>query len=259
MRFETTDLVIKYPGQNRPALNGVNMSAPSGNFYAVLGPNGSGKSTLMKGLLGIAKADQGRALIAERNVSNWDRKALARVIGVVSQSETVSFPITVREMVGMGRYPHLGPLEGEGSEDKVAIHEALEVCDVTHLVNRDLSTLSGGELQRVRIARALAQEPMALVLDEPTSSLDIKHAMEILELLKQSVASGLTVILTTHGLDLAARFSDRMLLLSEGQVAAEGTPDEVVNEETLADVYGWPVKVEWEPTTGSPRVTPLRS
>ena len=259
MRFETTDLVIKYPGQNRPALNGVNMSAPSGNFYAVLGPNGSGKSTLMKGLLGIAKADQGRALIAERNVSNWDRKALARVIGVVSQSETVSFPITVREMVGMGRYPHLGPLEGEGSEDKVAVHEALEVCDVTHLVNRDLSTLSGGELQRVRIARALAQEPMALVLDEPTSSLDIKHAMEILELLKQSVASGLTVILTTHGLDLAARFSDRMLLLSEGQVAAEGTPDEVVNEETLADVYGWPVKVEWEPTTGSPRVTPLRS
>ncbi|GIT50022.1 MAG: iron ABC transporter ATP-binding protein [Gemmatimonadota bacterium] len=259
MRFETTDLVIKYPGQNRPALNGVNMSAPSGNFYAVLGPNGSGKSTLMKGLLGIAKADQGRVLIAERNVSNWDRKALARVVGVVSQSETVSFPITVREMVGMGRYPHLGPLEGEGSEDKVAVHEALEVCDVTHLVNRDLSTLSGGELQRVRIARALAQEPMALILDEPTSSLDIKHAMEILELLKQSVASGLTVILTTHGLDLAARFSDRMLLLSEGQVAAEGTPDEVVNEETLADVYGWPVKVEWEPTTGSPRVTPLRS
>ena len=259
MRFETTDLVIKYPGQNRPALNGVNMSAPSGNFYAVLGPNGSGKSTLMKGLLGIAKADQGRVLIAERNVSNWDRKALARVVGVVSQSETVSFPITVREMVGMGRYPHLGPLEGEGSEDKVAVHEALEVCDVTHLVNRDLSTLSGGELQRVRIARALAQEPMALILDEPTSSLDIKHAMEILELLKQSVASGLTVILTTHGLDLAARFSDRMLLLSEGQVAAEGTPDEVVNEETLADVYGWPVKVKWEPTTGSPRVTPLRS
>ena len=224
MRFETTDLVIKYPGQNRPALNGVNMSAPSGNFYAVLGPNGSGKSTLMKGLLGIAKADQGRALIAERNVSNWDRKALARVIGVVSQSETVSFPITVREMVGMGRYPHLGPLEAESSKDQVAVHEALEVCDVTHLINRDLSTLSGGELQRVRIARALAQEPMALILDEPTSSLDIKHAMEILELLKQSVASGLTVILTTHGLDLAARFSDRMLLLSEGQVAAEGTP-----------------------------------
>ena len=259
MRFETTDLVIKYPVHNRPAVNSVNMSAPSGSFYAVLGPNGSGKSTLMKGLLGIAKADQGRARIAERNVSNWDRKALARVIGVVSQSETVSFPITVREMVGMGRYPHLGPLEGEGSEDKVAVHEALEVCDVTHLVNRDLSTLSGGELQRVRIARALAQQPMALVLDEPTSSLDIKHAMEILELLKQSVASGLTVILTTHGLDLAARFSDRMLLLSEGQVAAEGTPDEVVNEEALADVYGWPVKVEWEPTTGSPRVTPLRS
>ena len=259
MRFETTDLVIKYPEQSRPALNGVNMSVPSGSFYAVLGPNGSGKSTLMKGLLGVVRADQGRSLIAERNISKWDRKALARSIGVVSQSETVSFPITVREMVGMGRYPHLGPLEGESSKDQVAVHEALEVCDVTHLINRDLSTLSGGELQRVRIARALAQEPMALILDEPTSSLDIKHEMEILELLKQSVASGLTVILTTHGLDLAARFSDHMLLLSEGQVAVEGTPDEVVNEEALAEVYGWPVKVEWEATTGSPRVTPLRS
>ena len=259
MRFETTDLVIKYPEQSRPALNGVNMSVPSGSFYAVLGPNGSGKSTLMKGLLGVVRADQGRAFISERNISKWDRKALARSIGVVSQSETVSFPITVREMVGMGRYPHLGPLEAESSKDQVAVHEALEVCDVTHLINRDLSTLSGGELQRVRIARALAQEPMALILDEPTSSLDIKHEMEILELLKQSVASGLTVILTTHGLDLAARFSDRMLLLSEGQVAVEGTPDEVVNEEVLAEVYGWPVKVEWEATTGSPRVTPLRS
>ena len=259
MKFETTDLVIKYPGQGRPALNGVTMSAPSGSFYAVLGPNGSGKSTLMKGLLGIVRVDQGRALIAERNISKWDRKALARVIGVVSQSETVSFPITVREMVGMGRYPHLGPLEGEGSKDRAAVHEALGVCDVAHLVNRDLSTLSGGELQRVKIARALAQEPMALILDEPTSSLDIKHEMEILELLKQSVGSGLTVILITHGLDLAARFSDRMLLLSEGQVAIEGTPDEVVSEEALAEVYGWPVKVEWEPTTGSPRVTPLRS
>ena len=162
-------------------------------------------------------------------------------------------------MVSMGRYPHLGPLEGERSKDRGAVYEALEVCDVTHLINRDLSTLSGGELQRVRIARALAQEPMALILDEPTSSLDIKHEMEILELLKQSVASGLTVILTTHGLDLAARFSDHMLLLSEGRVAVEGTPDEVVNEEALAEVYGWPVKVEWEATTGSPRVTPLRS
>jgi len=259
MRFETRGLVITYPGQSRPALNGVNMSAPSGSFYAVLGPNGSGKSTLMKGLLGVANPDRGTALIAERNVGDWDRKALARVIGAVSQSETVSFPITVREMVAMGRYPHLRPLEGEGEKDRAAIREALEVCDVTSLANRDLSTLSGGELQRVRIARALAQEPRALVLDEPTSSLDIKHEMEILELLKQSVASGLTVILITHGLDLAARFADRMLLLSEGQVAAEGTPDEVMNEETLAEVYGWPVIVEWEPTTGSPRVTPLHS
>lgn len=258
MKFEAKDLVIKYPGQSRPALNGVNMSARSGSLYAVLGPNGSGKSTLMKALIGARTPDQGAALIAERSVSDWDRKALARAIGVVSQTERISFPINVREMVSMGRYPHLGLLEREDDKDRNVVREAMEVCDVTNLANRDLSTLSGGESQRVRIARALAQEPTALVLDEPTSSLDIKHTMEILELLKQSVASGLTVILITHGLDLAARFSDRMLLLSEGQVAIEGTPDEVVNEDALAKVYDWPLKVQWEPTTGSPSVTPLR-
>ena len=234
----------------------VNEIIKSGHNFGNLS-NGSGKSTLMKALIGAQIPDRGAALVAERNVRDWDRKALARAIGVVSQTERVSFPINVREMVSMGRYPHLGLLEGEDDKDRHIVREAMEVCDVKNLANRDLSTLSGGESQRVRIARALAQEPTALVLDEPTSSLDIKHTMEILELLKQSVASGLTVILITHGLDLAARFSDRMLLLSEGQVAVEGTPAEVVNEDALAKVYDWPVRVQWESTTGSPSVTPL--
>ena len=135
---------------------------------------------------------------------------------------------------------------------------ALAECDVTEFAGRDVTTLSGGERQRVRIARALAQQPRALVLDEPTNSLDIRHEMEILELLRHSADSGLTVVVVTHGLDLAARFADRLLLLSHGTVAAEGTPTEVMTEPTLASVYAWRVAVATDPASGTPRVTPLR-
>jgi len=177
----------------------------------------------------------------------------------VPQGETIAFPLTVREMVAMGRYPYLGPLEGEGDDDRSAVAVALAQCDVETLASRDVTTLSGGELQRVRIARALAQEPQGLVLDEPTASLDIRHQMAILELLRASADAGMTVLVVTHGLDLAARFADRLLLLEKGRVVAEGAPESVMRAETLQRVYGWPVAVEADPVTGTPRVTPLRS
>lgn len=258
MRFEARDLVVRYPGAQRPALDDISMTVPDGCLYAVLGPNGSGKSTLMRSLMGALEPTSGGSYIDDREVGTWDRRELARVVGAVAQSETLAFPLTVREMVGMGRYPHLGPLAGEGDADREAIATALAECDVTEFTARDVTTLSGGERQRVRIARALAQQPRALVLDEPTNSLDIRHEMAILELLRRSADAGLTVIVVTHGLDLAARFADRMLLLSLGTVAAEGTPAEVMTEQTLAGVYSWPVSVTTDPATGTPRVTPLR-
>ena len=180
-------------------------------------------------------------------------------MGAVTQSEQISFPLTARELVAMGRYPYLGPLEREGPEDRKAIEAALTACDLTDLAEREVTTLSGGEFQRARLARALAQEPRALVLDEPTASLDVGHEMTILELLRSCADSGITVLLITHGLDMAARFADRMLLLSRGVVAAEGTPREVVREKTLESVYGWPLAVHEDPATGAPRVTPLAS
>jgi iron complex transport system ATP-binding protein len=258
MRFEVRDLVVRYPGAIRPALDGISMTVPDGCFYAVLGPNGSGKSTLVRSMMGVIHPAAGTTSIDEREVSTWDRRELARAVGAVSQSETLSFPLTVREMVAMGRYPHLGPLSGESDADKEAVAAALAECDITEFASRDVSTLSGGERQRVRIARALAQQPRALVLDEPTNSLDIGHEMAILELLRRSADSGLTVVVVTHGLDLAARFADRLLLLSQGSVASEGTPAEVLTEPTLAGVYGWPVSVSTDPASGTPRVTPLR-
>jgi iron complex transport system ATP-binding protein len=168
------------------------------------------------------------------------------------------FPMSARALVAMGRYPHLGALGAEGQHDREAIERALDRCDVAELAERDVHTLSGGELQRVRIARALAQEPAALVLDEPTASLDVRHEMTILELLRASADDGMTVLLVTHHLDLAARYADRLLLLDRGRVAAEGTAREVFREEVLEAVYGWPVAVDADPRTGTPRMTPLR-
>jgi iron complex transport system ATP-binding protein len=157
----------------------------------------------------------------------------------------------------MGRYPHLGPLRPEGPEDRKAVEGALEACDARDLRNRDVGTLSGGELQRVRIARALAQEPRGLVLDEPTASLDIGHEMSILQLLREQADRGITVLLITHHLELAARFADRFLLLDQGKVAAEGSAGDVFRPEILEAVYRWPVAVRRDPDTDLLRITPL--
>ena len=255
--LEAVDLTVRYAGTSHAALDGVSMVVPRGGFYAVLGPNGSGKSTLLRALMGTVAFAGGDARVSGRSVSEWNRRALARQVGVVPQAESVAFPLTVRDLVAMGRYPHLGPLQPETPDDREAIQRAMERCDVWELGHRFISTLSGGELQRTRVARALAQEPKALVLDEPTASLDIRHEMEILELLRSSADGGMTIFLITHNLDLAARFADRVLLLDRGRVAAEGEPREVLREGTLQQVYQWPVTVDDDPDTGVLRVTPL--
>ncbi len=251
--------MVRYPGLDAAALDDVSVTVEPGTLYAVLGPNGSGKSTLMRALLGGSQLAAGRVTLDGRSLDGWDRRERARSVGVVTQSETISFSLTTREMVAMGRYPYLGALASEGDDDRAAIARALDACDVAGLADRDVTTLSGGELQRTRIARALAQEPRALVLDEPTSSLDIRHEMAILELLRASADAGMTVLLITHGLDTAAQFADRMLLLDHGRLAAEGTPSEVLREDVLLQVYGWPVSVHADPESGTPRVTPRRA
>ncbi|MEX0935949.1 MAG: ABC transporter ATP-binding protein [Gemmatimonadota bacterium] len=257
MIFESESLVVRFARGRPPALDGVSMRVPSGSLYGVLGPNGSGKSTLMRALLGSVEVESGRADVDGTPARDWNRRELARAVGVVTQSEGIAFPIRVRDLVGMGRYPHLGAFEPEGAEDRRAIEAALRECDVEMLADREVSTLSGGEFQRVRIARAMAQRPRALVLDEPTASLDIRHEMAILKLLRRSADAGLTVLLITHNINLAARFSDRLLLLREGRVAAEGTAGEVLREEILEAVYRWPLAVQPDPVTGEPTVTPL--
>jgi iron complex transport system ATP-binding protein len=257
MSFEARNLTVRYRPSAPPALDRVSMAVPRGCFYAVLGPNGSGKSTLMRALLGLVTAESGEARFEERPVGEWTRRDLARRVGAVSQRESTAFPISVRDLVEMGRYPHLGPLRPMTRQDRQAVEEALRRCDASELAEREVGTLSGGEFQRVRIARALAQEPSTLMLDEPTASLDVRHEMAILRLLRDAADRGTTVFLVTHHLNLAARFADLALLLDRGHVAAEGVISEVFRRETLEQVYEWPLSVSIDPTTGTPSITPL--
>ena len=257
MTFDAVELTVRYRSRLPPALDGVTMHVPGGCFYAVLGPNGSGKSTLLRALLGSVPLTSGAVRIDGRPLESWGRREMAQAVGVVTQTESVAFPIRVRDMVAMGRYPHLGRFAGEGEADTSAIQSAIARCELEEITDRDVSTLSGGEFQRVRVARALAQAPRALVLDEPTSSLDIRHEMEILLLLRHFVEGGMTVLVITHHLDAAARFADRILLLDHGRVASEGTPDRVLQEDTLREVYRWPLAVRPDPVSGHLRVTPL--
>jgi iron complex transport system ATP-binding protein len=262
--FEARNLVFRYPGSPRPVLDGVDVVVPEGVLYAILGPNGSGKSTLLRLLLGALAPNAGEVRYGGRAVRAWPRRELAARVGVVPQAEESEFPLTVGELVALGRYPHLGALRQEGPEDRRAVAEAMVRCDVAQLADRPLASLSGGERQRARIARALAQEPRTLVLDEPTASLDIRHEMQILELAAALAAGGVTVVLVTHAINLAARYADRLLLLAAppaARVAAEGRPAEVVTRERIAEVYAWPVEVVPFPgpgrDAGAPQVIAL--
>ena len=245
----------RYPGAARPALDAVSLEVPPAACTAVIGPNGSGKSTLLRILLGVQPLHSGQVWFGDRLLSDWDRKAMARVVGVVSQAEDSPFPVTVRELVAMGRYPHLGPWRREGAEDQRAVEDAMRRCDVAAFAGRPVDTLSGGERQRARLARALAQEPTVLALDEPTAALDIAHEMAIWELLRQQCQGGVTVLVVTHNLNLAARYADLLVMLDGGRIAAQGLPADVLTREHVERVYGWPVEVFSH--RGAPQVVPL--
>lgn len=248
---------FRYPGAPRDALMDVSLTVRPGEFHAVIGPNGSGKTTLLRVALGLVRPTGGSASVSGRPAHDWPRQALARVVGVVPQREESAFPQRVRDAVLLGRYPHLSAWGRERPEDYAAVDTALAACDAAHLADRWLWTLSGGEQQRVRLARALAQEPRVLILDEPTASLDVRHEMELFERVRALAdGGGLGAVMITHHVNLAARFADRVLLLDEGREAARGGPAEVLTRATVERVFAWPVTI----TTfdGRPQMIPGR-
>jgi iron complex transport system ATP-binding protein len=256
--LEARNATVRYGRAGQAALERVSCEVASSRLIAVVGPNGSGKTTLVRALSGLVPLSQGEVLVEGRPVRRWPRAELARVLGVVPQREEIAFPLRVEETVLLGRYARLGPLAAASDADRAAVQAALERCDVAALAARTIDSLSGGEWQRVRLARALAQEPRALVLDEPTASLDVRHEMELLELIRTLVDGGMAGLIVTHQLNLAARFADRILLLDGGRVAADGAPADVLTADILGRVFQWPVAVTtW--CDGSPQVVPLRA
>jgi iron complex transport system ATP-binding protein len=257
IRFD--DVVVRYPRAAADALGGVSLAAQSGLLTAVVGPNGSGKSTLVRALIGRVGISRGAVRVANRDVSVIDRAELARDVAVVTQREELAFPVTVSDYVQLGRFPHLGIWKASGPTDRRAIDESLDAAGVVELRDRRVDALSGGEWQRVRLARALAQGGRALVLDEPTTFLDIAHEMAVFELLHLVARPGMAVLVVSQQLNLVARFADQIVLIHRGLVAAEGAPDDVMRAEILERVYEWPLVVTRDPAIGAPALVPLRS
>lgn len=252
------DVVVRYPGAPRPALDGVSLEAPTGRITAVVGPNGSGKSTLVRALIGRQAVERGRVEVDGRDVALLDRRELARAVAVVTQREQPAFPLPVRDYVALGRYPHVGRWQGWGGGDSTAVASALDRAEISGLAARRTDELSGGEWQRVRIARALAQGGRAIVLDEPTTFLDVGHEMATFELLDALAREGSAVLLVSHQLNLVARFASWLVLLDRGAVAAAGTPADVMHGSILERVYHWPLVVVRDPAVGAPALVPLR-
>ena len=257
MILRARDLTVRYRHGREPAVRGVSLDLEAGELVAVAGPNGSGKTTLLKALLGGVPLEQGAVEIGGRPLGTWGARDLARVVGVVTQREDQLFPLRVREMVMLGRYAELGAFAAERERDRAVVQEAMERADVARFADRRTDTLSGGEWQRVRIARALAQQPRLLVLDEPTAGLDVRHEMEVYELVRALTAQGMSALLVTHHLNLAARYADRMLLLHEGRAAGLGPPAAVLTPDTVARVFDWRIAITtW--CDGAPQLVPLK-
>ena len=253
------DVVVRYPRADRDALAGVGLDAPRGRVTAVVGPNGSGKSTLVRALLGRLALTRGRILVDGRSIGEWERRSLATRVAVVAQREELAFPLVVDEDVALGRFPHLGGWRAATAKDRAAVDNAIRLAGVESFAMRTIDTLSGGEWQRVRLARALAQGGEAIVLDEPTTFLDIAHEMAAFELLHGLAAEGQAVLLVSHQLNLVARFAQWIVLLHAGRVAAMGTPDDVMQAAVLERVYEWPLVVTRDPAVGAPALLPLRA
>jgi iron complex transport system ATP-binding protein len=240
------------------ALSAVSLEITSGEIFGLLGPNGSGKSTLLRLMSGVARPRTGQVLLSGQNLQTYDREALARQIAVVPQESRIELPFSALEVVLMGRSPYLKRFGFEQAHDLAVAQRAMEQTGVSELAAREIHELSGGERQRVILARALAQEPRLLLLDEPTAFLDIKHQVEMYDLLKHlSRQQGLTVVAILHDLNLAALYCDRVALLKAGKVLAQGTPGQVLTYVNIKAAYDTEVYIGLNDITGKVHILPL--
>lgn len=232
MEIRTEDTILSY-GATR-ILKGISLETHTGEFVGIIGPNGSGKSTLLKCIYRVLKPDGGCIWLGDQELHEMKIRNSARKVAVVAQHNYYNFEFSVREVVMMGRAPHKKMLEKDGAKDFEIVDQALKTVGMYEFADRNFSTLSGGEQQRVILARALAQQTSCLILDEPTNHLDITHQLQLMELVR---GLNVTVLSAIHDLNIAAMYCDRLYILKDGEIVGSGTPEELLTPETIRRVY----------------------
>ncbi len=238
-----TDLKFGYT-ENRSVLNSLSMQVEVGTITAILGPNGAGKTTLLHTILGLLKPQSGEIFLKDTPIENFSHRQLSRLIGLVPQAETIPFNFSVFEYVLLGRTPHMGIFNMPSTQDFKVVNQVLETLNLVKLKNRPMPELSGGERQMALVARALVQQPSVLLLDEPTSHLDLSNTGAILHILKDLVQNGVTVVFTTHDPQAAIYSADHLILMQQGKVLAAGLLNDILTSEKLSQTYGTKVLVE---------------
>lgn len=247
---------VHYAYREYPVLKDITFSVDGEDFFIVIGPNGSGKTTLLKLIAGILSIQKGTLNLLDKPIERYSRTRMAKTIALVPQITTVDFPFNVTELVLMGRSPHLGMLGLERKADFDIATQAMAFTDVSYLADRKVDSLSGGELQRVSIARAICQQPRILLLDEPTAALDLGHQIKVMDLMERlKEETHLTIVMVSHDINLAAMYANRLLLLKQGEIISQGGPEKVLTYQNLEKAYDCPLLVEQSPLGGFQRVT----
>ncbi|MBT2430387.1 ABC transporter ATP-binding protein [Streptomyces sp. ISL-112] len=254
-RLTTRDLTLAY--EERTVVEGLDLDVPHGRVTVIVGPNACGKSTLLRALGRLLKPQRGSVLLDGTELSRMATRTIAQSIGLLPQTPVAPEAITVADLVARGRQPHQHWWQQWSEEDERAVTDAMDRTDVTALAARPVDELSGGQRQRVWIAMALAQDTDLLLLDEPTTYLDISHQVEVLDLVRQlNRERGRTVVAVLHDLNQAARYADHLVAMKEGQIVAQGHPSEIVTVDLVRDVFGLASVVVPDPVTGGPLVVP---
>ena len=255
-RLSAENVTLAY--DQRVIAEQLSVEIPDNSFTVIVGPNACGKSTLLRALSRMLRPQQGRVLLDGQLIQSMPAKKVARTLGLLPQSSIAPDGITVGDLVGRGRYPHQGLLRQWSAEDERVVQESMARTGVGDLADRHVDELSGGQRQRVWIAMVLAQHTDLLLLDEPTSFLDIAHQVEVLDLVRDLCdQQGTTVVMVLHDLAMAARYADHLIAMREGRIVAQGEPQDVVTAETVCDVFGIPCRVRWEEASGDLTVIPL--
>lgn len=245
---------IQFFYNTNKVIHDVSMSLDQGAFLGIIGPNGAGKSTMLRLLCGILTPAHGTISLFGKDLSHQSQKSIAQKIAFVPQETHFTLDFSVKDIVQMGRYPYKRPFEREDQQDRAAVENALRAAYVMDLRKRLINSLSSGERQRAVIARALAQAPKILLLDEPTSHLDLHHQFAIMELLKKLNKQGISIAVVHHDLNLASLYCKSLILMHKGQVHAQGTPNELLNEDTIEQVYGTHVRIMRHPDKDVPQI-----